>query len=381
MKLATFETIDRIDTIEGKDRIVLITIKGFEMVVGVGRFKVGDMCVYVPPDTLIDRTKPWFETFKNNRVKTEKIAGCYSQGIVLTTVELKDSIPDYTTLTEDEIDEIDLGPLIGVTKYEKDISVEQSGGTKRQNVPLPEFPSHLIPITDEGNLKSVKNRYMNILMGNELLDKVVNVTMKMDGTSTTLIWHSIDTDGKFCSQVDDSKKGSVFIMASRNYSLYKDVIDCNGFIRNEFDYPDDKTTYIKKHNLVSRFIGKNIAIQGELCGPKIGGNKLGFDKLEFFVFTIRDLDTNEYFSYKDIVNFCTENGLIPVPLIDSITVTEETDLKFFQETADKVKYVNPKTGNITEGEGIVVRPETPFLSRGLGCKNCSFKLINRKYKD
>lgn len=387
MKLATFETIDEIFPIEGKDRIVTIAIKGFELVVQKDRFSVGDTCVYVPPDTIIDRTKPWFTSFKADRVKTEKIAGVYSQGIALTLSELENVIPNYHSMTEEESDSYDLGGLIGVSKYEKDLFnlVYSDGNRKRTNDTLPLFPSHLIPITDEPNLKSVKGRYKDLLMNQELCDKDVNVTLKMDGTSTTLIWHSIDDEGKFCETDSTSKNGDIFIMASRNFSLYKNVYTESG-VHNEFDYPDDKTTYIKKYKLMDRFRGKNIAIQGELCGPKIGGNKMGFDKHEFFVFTVLNLDTKEYYSYDEIVDLCKNNELTPVPLIERLTVTPETDLKYFQEMADQIKYTHPKTGVKSEGEGIVVRPVKPFSSKGLGnnstcLRTCSFKLINKKYKD
>lgn len=381
MKLATFETVDKIDPIDGKDRIVLVTIKGFELVVQKDRFVVGDFCVYIPPDTIIDRSKPWFTSFRNDRVKTEKIAGVYSQGIILTLDDLKDIIPDFSTLSEEESENMDLGSLIGVSKYEKDLNLPTNQNKNKNSSQLPGFPIHLIPITDEENLKSVKSKYKHILMENELLNQSVNVTMKMDGTSTTLIWYNKTSDGKLCASDCPDRDGNVFIMASRNYSLYKDVFDNNGSSHNEFDHPDDKTKYIKNHKLMSRFKGYNIAIQGELCGPKIGGNKLGFDKHEFFVFTIRDLDTNEYFSYDEIKEFCEKNNLTPVPLLHRLTITLETDSKYFQDLADNVKYIHPTTNIISEGEGIVVRPDRTFNSKGLGYKNCSFKLINKKYKD
>lgn len=372
MKLATFETIDTINNIEGKDKIVLITIKGFELVVQKDKFKVGDMCVYIPPDTVIDRSREWFKPFKYDRVKTEKIAGIYSQGIVITIEELKNIIPDFMVMSEEEIENIDLGSLIGVSKYDKDTSIIQPHiKGKRTNDPLPEFPNHLIPITDEENLKSIKGKYNHILM-EELKDKVVNVTMKMDGTSMTLIWERKELTDEDPNNLYEY----VFTMASRRFSLYKTTEKSfSGEINTFFDFPDDKTTYIKKHNLRNLFNGFNLAIQGELCGPKIGGNKLKLKELEFFVFTIRNLDTNEYYSYDQIVELCNYNNFKPVPLINKITITEEITVKFLQDIANSIKYGE------SEGEGIVVRPEKPFFSKALSSKNCSFKLINCKYKD
>lgn len=360
MKLATFEVIDRIDVIECTDSIVIAVVKGFEIVVKRDLFKVGDVCVYIPPDTCIDKTKKWFSTYKDNRVRTTKICDVYSQGILLTLSQLEGVVPDHTTVTDEEFD---LGPLIGVTKYTKD-SIPHN----IKNQPLPEFPSHLIPITDEVNLKSIKGKYKDILFLNELDAKSINVTLKMDGTSMTMIWQT-------CGDK------TIFTMASRNFSLHRDIIDSNGIVVNEFSYPDDKTTFIKANDLARRFIGRNIAIQGELCGPKIGGNKLGFSDLELFIFTVRDLDTNLYYSYDEIVELCSSNSLHPVPLLHRLTVTQDTNLKYFQDLADEVKYLHFKTGTMIEGEGIVVRPDNPFKSKGVGGKNCSFKLINRKYKD
>ena len=45
-----------------------------------------------------------------------------------------------------------------------------------------------------------------------------------------------------------------------------------------------------------------------------------------------------------------------------------------------VRYVDPNGTKEVLGEGIVVRPTIPFKSRYLG-KNCSFKIINKDYKD
>lgn len=342
MKLASIEEILELNEIKDKPKFLMAKIKGYNVAVLIGEFVVGEKCVYIPCDTLIDLSKPWFSNKKISKVYPNKIGKEYSFGIVLNLKDLPD-IPD---------DESDLGEILGVTKYQKETIL---GST------YPEFDTSYIRKSDEDNLKSVPK----IL--EEFIGLEVDITKKLDGSSMTLIWDN-----------------EIFSISSRRASLYK--VDGSNIL---YDYTDSVTNNMISYSLPLRnlFRGKKIVIQGEFCGPKINSNRLKLTNFVWFVFTVKEFFsetlsneinygvTYKYYSYDEIKLLCESNNLNYVPLICNFKIDENTKIEDLQEIANNVTY----SDNI--GEGIVVRPKNPFLSKTLKYHNASFKLINQKYKD
>ena len=64
-KLASIQIIKDIQPIEGKDRIMLATIEGWHVIVGKDDFKIGDKCVYIEIDSVLDPNNPVFEQSSN----------------------------------------------------------------------------------------------------------------------------------------------------------------------------------------------------------------------------------------------------------------------------------------------------------------------------
>jgi len=87
-KLASIQKIEKLEEIPGADKILKATILGWNLVVRVGEFNVGDYCVYFEIDSIIPRMT-WNEhLFKNEkdtslRIKTIKLKGVVSQGLAL----------------------------------------------------------------------------------------------------------------------------------------------------------------------------------------------------------------------------------------------------------------------------------------------------------
>ena len=59
-KLASIQLIKDLKPIEGKDRIELATIEGWNVVVQKGSFEIGQKCVYCEIDSILPE-KPEFE--------------------------------------------------------------------------------------------------------------------------------------------------------------------------------------------------------------------------------------------------------------------------------------------------------------------------------
>lgn len=341
MKLATIEQIIKLDPIPNADSIELATILGWEVVVKLGTFNSGDYCVYIPIDTFVDTSKPWFNFLSKNintefLIKTTKIRGVWSQGLI---IPLDTQLKEFLLNNNIEFNNgIDIGQLIGVSKYYKDIHQLITEKSPLLKSPAFNFPIDIVSKTDEDNLKS-KPKLIT-----EFIGKRIYISKKLDGSSMTII-----------------KLNDNIIICSRNCIVYSDS--------QMYKFAEDS-------GIINSLIGlkSNIAIQGEFCGPKINLNRLELDKHQFYVFNIKDLDTDEYYSLEKLKLTAKELNLELVPILEEFEFDNSWDIKKFQDYANNVKYGK----NI--GEGIVIRPVNPIWSDLIN-KNLSCKIINQNYKD
>ena len=68
--LATVETITEIAPIPAADAIVRARVRGWDVVVRLDEFRVGDRCVYFEIDSLLDVADPRFEFLAPRGVRT-----------------------------------------------------------------------------------------------------------------------------------------------------------------------------------------------------------------------------------------------------------------------------------------------------------------------
>src|SRR6185436_20039302 len=93
-------------------------------------------------------------------------------------------------------------------------------------------------------------------------------------------------------------------VASRNWAMQK----------------QDKNVYAKAlrdNNLEEKLcaLKRNIAIQGEIIGPGIQGNKYGLAQQEFYVFDIYDIDAKRYLMFYERWELTERLGLKDVPYL------------------------------------------------------------------
>jgi RNA ligase (TIGR02306 family) len=340
MKLATIERIVGKSAIPNADAIELVTVLGWQCLVQKGLYNVGDLCIYVPIDTTVDPTREYFKFLadkknpeKRMKVETIKMRGVFSQGLVIPLSSLGDG---------DWVEGQDVAAALDVQKYEKDTIIAPVSGEP--------FPTDVISKTDEDNLRT-RPHVLSEFIGEE-----VYVTLKMDGSSMTLICAGAGagTDVKVCS---------------RNLVLEKDSI---------------MYKYVEREGIIERLekYGKNIAIQGEFCGPRVNGNKMQLNDYAFYVFTVKDLDTDLYLGYDalcETISAIDCPAINIVPLLRRFTIDETHTLSQLQDIANQVQYITP-TNKKVHGEGIVMRPVKPRWSPALD-KMLSVKIINQNYKD
>jgi predicted amino acid-binding ACT domain protein len=301
------------------------------------KFKVNQRVIFVRPDTIVDNTKPYFSTMKKNRILTRKILDIFSQGLIRSMEDIL--VHENVTIAEIESMSMSgtLSMLLGVTKYHKELDYKSFDASKAVG-----FPVHLIHRTDE-----IEKDLTAAMNGIEFY-----CSLKMDGSSMTLIWHE-----------------GWFYGCSRNLCFYKKHKN------NEdatIESPCTMLQFIKEYGYDVMNIS-NCCVQGEFCGPKINKNKLKLNKFMFYIFNVKNLEEG-YYGLKLMIDFCNVNkfDVVPILFIDKMTV--DWTFQKFRNIANDVKYGDDK------GEGIVVRTCTVDISR-LMKTPMGFKVINQNYKD
>jgi RNA ligase (TIGR02306 family) len=166
-------TVREILPIEGADRIELAKVDGWQMVVGKGDFKVGDRGVMFEIDSLIPGDDERFKFLSRGQVRTHyriksmKLRGTLSQGLLMPTSILTDDEAEQLMLSPEQ----DMAALLGVQKYEPTMPM---GGKQKGT-----FPTHLVPKTDQERIQNVPE----VLEGRN--NREFEITEKLDGTSCT----------------------------------------------------------------------------------------------------------------------------------------------------------------------------------------------------
>lgn len=283
-RLATVRRISELLPIGGADRIELAIVDGWQVVAQKGIYEPGDACVYLEIDSWVPSTVAPFLTkeghyaksyqgIEGERLKTIRLRGQISQGLLLPLSAL-DGIDGQIDIGSDVTD------ALGILKWERPLP------SALQGISLGYFPSELRK-TDQERVQNCR----------ELLDVPDRweTSIKLDGSSMTVY---IDDDDAFhvCSRNLRLKEtaGNAFWDAARQHDLEAKLRSLNDFC------------------------GTRLAIQGELCGPSIQGNKDGFTGLRFFAFDIWDIEERQYLAPDSRVGFAVSADLPHVPTLDDL---------------------------------------------------------------
>jgi RNA ligase (TIGR02306 family) len=332
-QLVSLKTISEIRPIQDADFIEEAIVGGWHTVVKKGEFQPGDIGIFLEIDSLLDPEQQWVKDFASFmektkwRVRTCKLRGVLSQGLLLPLTIIPEGIP----INED----MDLMSILNIRKYEiPEVPGSGFAGQARGN-----FPNYLVPKTDEIRLQSVLGCI------DELKGKPYYISVKCDGTSGTWLYLA-DNDFVGCSR-NQMKKDDEFCV------YYK--------IARKYDISEKLKNFPKR-----------ISVQGEICGPGIQGNPMGLKEIELFVFNIYDIDERRYMDYEDFIAICKQLELQTVPILE-IGDSFNYGLDELLELADG-KY--PISGK--PQEGIVVRPLIETYSEVLHDR-LSFKIINNTF--
>lgn len=319
-KLASVRRVHSIEEIPGADRIEIAKVDGWQTVVKKGEFQTGDLCVYYEIDAFLPvreefefLRKSSFRTMADGsegfRVKTIKLRGSISQGLIMPfTQELSDDIFE-TSLPPDDLIGYDLTAMLGVKKWEVPIPAQLSGIQKG------DFPG-FIRKTDEERVQNLADDY------EELSEQRYYVTEKLDGTSGTYFIR----DGEFGA-------------CSRNIELVETEHNTYWRIARLFNMKE------RMEDLKGNF-----AIQGEIIGEGIQSNLYHQTGQTIRIFNIFDIDKYEYVSFKRMKQMTAMMGLEMVPILDE-------DFELPPSLEDLLEYASAPSAmhHDTIREGIVIR--------------------------
>ena len=348
-KMASIRSIDNIEPITDADSIEVATVGGWKVVVKKGEFKTNDLVVYLEIDSWVPTSlAPFlskgkepkvFNGVKGERLKTVKLRGAVSQGLLLPIQTgiggypfIKNSIGEHIVVQEG----LDVTELLGVQKWERPLPTQLQGQAKGN------FPS-FIRKTDQ---ERCQNLQKNIFV--DWKDLEWEISLKLDGSSLTGYYNNGETG--ICSRNlelmdNDENSGNSFIQTFNSSGL-KDAI---------------------------KSIGRNVAVQGEMMGEKIQGNRENLTGTILFIFDVFDIDNQQYMTPQDrleFINLLFKNGYTGdiAPILNSKTTLHNIGIS---NITDLLSFADGESINNPVREGVVFK----CVTNG----DISFKAISNKF--
>jgi len=303
-KLATVQTVTRLRPIEGADRIVLAEFSqcSWAVIMGIGEVAVGQKVVYFEPDSWLPNAERYAilkgrcdKVFKGKpgfRLKVIRLRGTISYGFAMPLT--KEIFPELFDEFLGELqDGDDVTELLGVKLYE--MPVIRGGYGFAIGKPIGNFPTHLVSKTDQTRVQSLGVKQLW-----NLLHSGFELTEKADGTSSTII------ATKVC-QTDEDETIWDFIVCSRNLKLkepanekvtYRDAegnkIEKVEFVDSIYWRMANKYKIKERLIAVCHHLNRELALQGEIVGPGVQGNKYNLDEPKLLVFDVWDIGIKRY---------------------------------------------------------------------------------------
>jgi RNA ligase (TIGR02306 family) len=340
-KLASIKTIDKLEPIEGADRIELATIGGWKVVVAkdVGH-QEGNKVVYCEIDSFLP-IEPEFEFLRKSsykklidgtegfRLKTIRLRNQTSQGLIIPLEDAVNVMKRKNGEVYYEMLELnkDVSDLLGIVKYEPPIPANLSGLVKGQ------FPS-FIQKTDEERIQNLTKEYEEWKKSNHQF----YATEKLDGSSATFY-------------IKDGEFG----VCSRNLDLKETEDNTYWKVARELNIEEKL-----------RGLNRNISIQGELIGEGIQKNPYKIKGHTVRFFNVFDIDKFEKVSKDEFLEIIVDKMELSTVPFHTIDLSIIYDVEGLLKIAEGKSQLNKDT----EREGIVIRSLDNKIS---------FKVISNKF--
>jgi RNA ligase (TIGR02306 family) len=311
--------IDKVVPHKGADKLEVVIIKGWENIVKIGQFKVGDKVVFIPPDSLVPRSlaEKWgvdrYLAGKPDapklRVKTVKLRNEMSYGLV---VPVEDSSWEVGK---------DMAVYYEISKYEAPVRGGINGGDAAPDDIL------FTRLSDIENIRNVPDTFTK--------GQIVAITEKVDGSAASCgisqkTFHLLrDTYQDFIEQecyplndINDlnNENWDFAIWKARSHNVNRkrpatiEEIKKNAYW---FPYADDNI-YSMVEYLFFEEKYTSIQLWGEVLGAGISGGSKSLHyglkgEYQFFAYALK---LNEKkISFKRFLEYCKQFNIKHVPLI------------------------------------------------------------------
>lgn len=307
-KLARLVVLDEVIAHPNADALDIATIGGWRVVAQKGLYVTGDIACYFEVDSWIpneiapflskDKEPKVYEGVKGERLRTIKLRGELSQGLLIPVKELPNGDKIAELVTDELLSgfDVDLTETLGILKWERPVNANLAGLAKGN---FPQF----IRKSDQERVQNLKRQYQDAVDSQEEF----NVTFKLDGSSFT---------GYVKKNAEDVVVTGV---CSRNLELKFEGNEENLFVKtfNKYNLDDKLRTY---HAVT----GRNIALQGEMVGPGIQSNFEGLDEVELYVYNVFDIDAQQYMLPGEARHVCDDLDLKMVPTFSVRMILPQT---------------------------------------------------------
>lgn len=205
-------------------------------------------------------------------------------------------------------------------------------------------------ISEIKSIKKIRNKHLRYDIQVEGNHNFFANNILVHNSSTTYI--AIKSRGNIFKRVF-YKQPMKFIVCSRN-RIVNNRADARWSIAKKYDLEKNMSA-----------LNKNIAIQGELIGPRVQGNLYELEEKDFRMYLAYDIDKSRYFTYDELIKLSSDINVELVPILETDHIIH-TDIKKYVD----ISIGNSKLNSKKKREGVVIR---------LKDENFSFKSINPEY--
>ena len=349
-ELAYVVRVNKVEPIEGYDRVEYAHINGWGCVVQKGAFKEGDLGVYFEIDSKCPAVEPFlFLEKRKYHVKTQKMCKRISQGLLMSFADFgweNDKYKEGTFLTKE----------LGITYYEpednarKANSVDKYKKMAQRNGKLfrhqpfrwlmrREWGKKLLFVFF-GKKRDKCNAWPNHIAKKTDVERIQNMIWILQDKRPYVATEKVD--GSSCSIMAERKWwGGI-----KQYVCSRNVV---------FDAPDAKCFYdtniyfeaYEKYDLKTKIVTimkdlnlPNLAIQMEIFGPGVQKREYGLKEREARVFHM--VSNGVKFPMDKTVELCEKYDLPHVAIID--------DNYIFPDTIEELQAFVESEGSKIDGE-------------------------------
>jgi RNA ligase (TIGR02306 family) len=323
--------IDNINPIEDSDFLATVNVGGYVLVCKKEDFKVGDLGLFISVDSMVPHDFLEFynlhEVISKGRIRTKKLRGVVSQGLLLSLKH-----PDLINAQEGD----DFAEKLGIVKYEPPV---QFKGLDTRN-----WPTALLHIYDVESLQNFKWREVF------QIGETVAIREKIHGKHIIMCLYQGE-----------------FNVCTRRTNLERPEDPK----RNEYWYVAHREKLEEKMRQISEeFGGADVALRGELFGPRCQFLTYGRKEVDFAAFDI-EVNLGRYLPDAEFERVCNKYNIQMAPVL----YRGAFSIEIAEHYAEQASTISSEQGTLQEG--VVIKPlgeaTYPLLGRKV------LKQISKKY--